>query len=72
MKSFKQWLSETVRGGTHVVVNKKTGKIVTRNNRKDEPHALFGTERDAWDHADRLTGYGKHEYVVKHRKEVGV
>jgi hypothetical protein len=69
MKGFRQWLSE-VRGGDYVVVNKKTGVVASRNNKKNEPHALFGTERDAWDHADRLTGYGKHEYIVKHKNDV--
>jgi len=71
MIGFKSYLSE-LRGGTHVVVNKKSGVIATRNNRKGEPPALFGTERDAWDHADRLSSYGKNEYTVKHRKEVGL
>lgn len=56
MKTFKQLVLEVTRGGDYVVVNKKTNKAVKRTGiNKHDTHALFGTERDAWDHADRLT-----------------
>lgn len=62
MKSFKTFLGEA-RGGSWIVINKKTKKPV--NDTKGQVW-LFGTERDAWDIADKYTRRGE-EYTIAKR-----
>lgn len=63
MKSFLEYMNEA-RGGDYVIVNKKTGVLMKRSNKKGDLPALYGTERDAWDVVDKLASHGK-DYTVK-------
>lgn len=62
MKSFRQFIDEA-RGGSYIVVHKQT-KVPVKDS-KGLTH-LFGTERDAWDVADKYTRKG-HEHIIAKR-----
>lgn len=74
MLSFKQYLQE-VKDGTWVVVNTKTKKPandIKKNAFGDKSVPIFGTRRDAWELADKLSSTTKQDHDVVHRSKLGL
>lgn len=74
MLTFKQYLKE-VKDGTWVVVHSKTKKPahdIVKNAFGDKSVPIFGTRRDAYELADKLSDKTKQDHHVVHRNEVGL